>query len=489
MCKKLSSIFLLAIAFQCLLHSQALTREDAIRLARERSVSALEAKSSFVSSYWAWRSYKASRLPSLYLYGEVGSFDRSLRLLQNYETGEMVYVENYNMQNSIGLKARQNITLTGGTLSLYSDLTRIDQFGTSGKTWYAQPFTLSYSQPIFGYNQFRWDKLISPKEYEKAKKVYIESMEQVTINAVDRYFALMLAQMNYDSARSNYSNTSRMLSIASQRLSIGSVTREEYLQLELSAINDSISINEKYVALREAQMQLCSLLGYDEKSSPQPIMDDALPDIVIDYDFVREKAGRNSSFDLDNEINILNAESAVAKAKADRGITMQLNARFGLSNSAEDFKHTYQGLLDQEVVGLSFSIPIFDWGEGKGKVKKAEAAADVVRAQVRQAENDYEISLFTAVGQFNNQRQQCGASSRARAIAQERYSLVMDKFSRGNASVTDLNTARSENDAALQKYVNDISNYWKYYYTLRQLTLYDFISGRDLDVSYDELLE
>lgn len=28
------------------------------------------------------------------------------------------------------------------------------------------------------------------------------------------------------------------------------------------------------------------------------------------------------------------------------------------------------------------------------------------------------------------------------------------------ASVTDLNTAQSEKDAALQKYVSDLSNYW-----------------------------
>lgn len=60
---------------------------------------------------------QARHLPSVHLYGTVGSFDRSLRLLQNYETGEMVYTENYNMENSIGLSVRQNITATGGTLT------------------------------------------------------------------------------------------------------------------------------------------------------------------------------------------------------------------------------------------------------------------------------------------------------------------------------------------------------------------------------------
>ena len=73
-----------------------MTLDEAIEVARSQSVAALEAKASFVSSYWAWRSYKASRLPSLNLYGNLASFDRSLRQLQNFETGELVYTSNYN---------------------------------------------------------------------------------------------------------------------------------------------------------------------------------------------------------------------------------------------------------------------------------------------------------------------------------------------------------------------------------------------------------
>ena len=60
-------------------------------------------KYTFLSSYWSFRSYQASRLPSLNLSGEVLSFDRSLRLLQDYDTGEMRYLENYNLQNRCGL--------------------------------------------------------------------------------------------------------------------------------------------------------------------------------------------------------------------------------------------------------------------------------------------------------------------------------------------------------------------------------------------------
>ncbi len=461
-----------------------------IEAARNNSVSALSAKASFVSSYWAYRSYKASRLPSLNLYGNLASFDHSLRQLQNYETGELLYTSNYNMQNSLGLSISQNVTFTGGTVSLYSDLSRIDEFGSrSGNTWYAQPVTFTYTQPIFAYNRFKWEKKISPKEYEKAQRVYVETMEQVTISAVRCYFDLLLAKRNHENACSNCRNTSRMYAVAGERMKLGSVTKDEYLQLELRMLNDSISINETLIKVKEAQMQLNSLLGFDEKYEIEPILDGNLPDIWMDYDVVMEKSLKNSSFLLDNEIKTLSAESDVAKAKANRGASVSFNAKFGLSNSDAAFRETYRHLLDQEVVGITFSIPIFDWGLGKGRVKEAQAKAEVVRAEVEQAENDYKRNIFTAVGQFNNQKQQCTASGRAAAIARERYELIMEKFRNGTASVTDLNTAQSENDEAVTRYITDISNFWNYYYELRKLTLHDFISGKDIEVDVKEMMD
>lgn len=481
---------LLALSLGTALRAQEMTLDDVIDVARTRSVPALAAKSEFVSSYWAWRAYQASRLPSLYMYGTLGGFDRSLRLLQSAETGDLVYKPNYNMENSVGLQAVQNITATGGTLYLYSQLTRIDQFGDNARAaWYAQPLNLRYNQPLFAYNRFKWEKRISPKEYEKAKRSYIESLEDINLKAVDLYFNVMLASRNLSVAESNYANTSRMLDIAGRRLSLGTVTRDDYLQLELRVLNDSISINENRVQLSKARMELNSLLGLDESYEIVPVLDEELPDIVIDYNQVLEKSGSNSSFELGGEINILNADAAVEQARADRGITMQLNATFGLTNSAAELPAVYRNLLDQEVLGLTFSFPIFDWGQGRGKVKKAEAAAEVIKATVEQERNDRRITLFTAVGQFNNQRQMCSVSRRAEAIARERYELVMEKFRNGNATVTDLNTARSESDEAIRKYINDLSNYWTYYYTLRRYTLYDFVGGRDLDVSFEEMTE
>jgi outer membrane protein len=485
-----TGIFILLLGCLPLRAQQRISLTEAIGIARSQSVEALEAKHEFVSTYWAYRSYQASRLPSLVLYGNLMDYDRSLTLLQSYEDGSFRYADTYNLQNSLGLQVAQNITFTGGKLYVYSDLSRIDQFGANKKlTWYSQPVTVRYVQPLFAYNQFKWDKLIEPKEYERGRRRYVESMEQVTVNAVSAYFSLVRALKNHDAAKTNYENTERMRSVAAERMKLGSVTKTEYLQLELRALNDSISIGESEVVVREAQMYLNSILGYDESVEVEPVVDDALPDILMDYDLVMEKALKNSTFSLDSEINELNAASSVAKAKADRGVSMSLNARFGLSQTGQDLPSVYNDLLNQEVIGLSFSVPIFDWGLGRGKVQKAKAAEEVVKAQNLQNENDYRRKIFTAVGQFNNQRRQCLASRKAMEIASERYGLMMDKFRLGTATVTDLTDAQNDNESAMAKYITDYSNFWNYYYTLRKYTLYDFITGKDIDVDVKEMVE
>lgn len=151
----------LVLALTTLSAQNEMSLDEAIHTARHQSVEALEARQAFISTYWAYRSYKASRLPSFYLYGDIMNFDRSLTLLQNPDDGSLKYVSSNNLQNGVGLQMSQNITFTGGTLSVFSDLSRIDQFGSNKSlTWYSRPITVSYYQPLFTYNQFKWDKKI-----------------------------------------------------------------------------------------------------------------------------------------------------------------------------------------------------------------------------------------------------------------------------------------------------------------------------------------
>ena len=138
---------------------------------------------------------------------------------------------------------------------------------------------------------------------------------------------------------------------------------------------------------------------------------------------------------------------------------------------------------------MQFSVPIFDWGMGKGRVKMAKARAEMTRSQIEQAEIDYRHEVYTLLEQFTNQRNQCEVSRRAQAIALDRYAIAMDNFRRGTLSVTDMNTAQSERDTANKTYVESLATFWQYYYDLRGRTLYDFINKVDIVTEFEKIIE
>lgn len=76
---KLTALFIcICSSFAACLAQEEMSLDEVIRTARTQSVEALKARQAFISTYWAYRSYKASRLPSVYMYGDIMNFDRSL---------------------------------------------------------------------------------------------------------------------------------------------------------------------------------------------------------------------------------------------------------------------------------------------------------------------------------------------------------------------------------------------------------------------------
>jgi outer membrane protein len=144
--------------------------------------------------------------------------------------------------------------------------------------------------------------------------------------------------------------------------------------------------------------------------------------------------------------------------------------------------------MDQEIISLGLSLPIMDWGLGKGRVKTAKSRENVVRTQTDQEDTEHRQDIMIKVVQFNNQIRQCKISAMADSVAEQRYEMVMERFINGTADVTDLNTAQSEKDEAANRYIQELNNYWSYYYNIRRLTLFDYISRTNISAEFDKIV-
>jgi outer membrane protein len=467
-----------------------LTLDEVIKTARDQSPAAMLAKFNFIAGYWQYRTYKAEFLPSLNLEASLGTYNRSLSSIQNAETGTISYIENNNLSNDLSLSVDQNIALTGGKLSLSTSLYRIDQFSPYDNHIYnSQPISLLYSQPIKAYNTFKWDKIVEPKEFEKVKRVYIENMEAININVTKLFFTVLTAQKSLEMAENNYTATEQSVKIAENRYKIGSITNSELLQLKLRLYNDKLSISDCKMNFEMAMLELRSYLGYNETVNIELIMPGMGPDIQLDYTEVLSRALNNSSNNLENELQIIAARQAVAKAKSNVGLQASFYASFGTTQKGNDLSESYKNPMDQELLGLSLSLPILDWGLGRGKIKLAKSKEEVVKTQIEQAEAEYRQNIMIQVLQFNKQGMQCNISAKADSVARLRYDITMQRFQNGSITVTDLNTAQTEKDEAVKRYISDLSNYWQYFYTIRELSLYDFVTKKEITTDFNLLTE
>ena len=468
---------------------RTLNMQQVVQLAQENSIPAMSNRNSFAASYWSYRSYKAELLPSLNLSANLTQFNRSLVQLQDYQTGALSYRANYNMSNDVTLYFSQNIPWTGGTVSLSTSLQRLDQYSPARLTsYYAQPIYLSYMQSLWGYNRFKWDRKTEPMQYEMAKRQYIESMEQVSQTAVAYFWNYVSAMENRERAMKSFEDSKRLFEAGQTRFAMGTITRDQLMQIEVSMLNDSLQLSSVQVGLRSALNLLCSYIGYKEDTELNLQVDYDIPDVTLDYDDVLERALQNSSFNLNQEIRYIETERSVAQARSNSGLSASVNVRFGLSGSADRFDETFIQLKDQEVLGVSLNIPVMDWGLGKGRVRMAEAQAQTTRNSLEQSMIDYRQELLTQVMQFNNQRRQCEIARRVAELAQDSYELALKNFGTGSMTMSQLDQLKQKRDNAIGSYVSNVASFWNYYFGIRRTTLYDYRSGTDINAEFDKIV-
>jgi outer membrane protein TolC len=466
-----------------------LTLYEVLDLARETSPQAVLAKHQFRAAYWEHRTYEAEFLPSLTLNGTFPEFNRSLVRYQK-EDGTYVYIEENSNTTTLGLSLNQNIGLTGGRIFARSNLERTDLFGNNeGTNYMSVPVQIGFNQPIFGFNQLKWKKKIEPLKYLEAKQTFLESMENISAEAIRLFFDLILAQQNVRTAKLNYANTDTLYQIAKGRYNIGTIAENELLQMELSYLNAGSSVNEADIDLQLKKFRLKSFLGLNDQYDLELIVPIDFPRATLEYNEVLNMAQSNNPRMVQFQRNLIEADRNVAQAKADRGFNANLYATFGLTQRADELVNVYRDPMDQQGVRVGVTIPILDWGLGKGKVKMAESSREVVRTNIQQSIVDFEQDVFLKVMQFNLQDDQLMLAAKADTIAQSRYNVTKERFLIGRIDVLELNIAQTERDNARDRYIATMRNYWQFYYNMRKLTLYDFINDKPIDVDFDLLIK
>ena len=463
-----------------------LSLEKTIQLAADSSLEAFRSKNLYLSGYWEYRNYKAERLPSLTLNLTPAQYYRDITRRYDSEADLDVYRKQQSFYASGSLNVTQNFDLLGGSFYIDSDLGYMRSFGEQDYNQFTTvPIRIGYSQDLIGYNAFRWARKIEPLKYEKVKKEFLYNMESISEQATTYFFNLAMAQVEYDMAKENVANTDTLYRTGQERHKIAAISQEDLLTLKLDAINARNTLKNAEISLQRAMFSLASYLNFDKNRMIRLRLPSRPRALQIPVDEALRMARENNPELLASKQSILEAEQEVDRTRKESMFNASVNASIGFNQVASSFKDAYRDPLQQDVVSVSVSIPLVDWGVRRGKHNIAKSNLSIAQTTAEQTAISVEEEVIMTVGDFQIQQNLIQSAEEALDIALMAYQKTKQRFLIGKADLNSMTLSLNRQQEAQRNYITALQNYWLSYYKIRKLTLHDFEVGVSLSNEFD----
>ena len=454
-----------------------LTLENFIERSKGQSPSSKQAETRKENRYWQYRFYKTDFNPQLRLDGSLPSYYKRVNQTPQPD-GTFRYIAVEQTNNNVNLGLQQRIPWTGGMLSANTSLGYFKDFhevSALAEQWSGTVMNIQLNQPLFSFNDLRWDRKIEPLRYEESKREYVEEMEFISREAVNRFFNVLQAQINLQIARFNQANNDTIYKIEQGRYNIGTTSQDKLLQVELQLLRSRQDVAQANLDLETAGLQLRSYIGLTEDENFQLSLPETIPEFEVTLAEALAHAKKNRADFVAFERRRIEADREVAQARGQRFQT-NLSAAYGLNNNGLVLNDIYTKPEELQQFNLTLSVPVLDWGRNKSRMKTALANKKLNDYIIAQDEVNFEQAIMTQVRQFEMLRLQIEITKKADQVAAERYNVAQNRYLIGKIDITNLNIALTEKDDAKRSYIQALKTFWTAYYDLRRLTLYDFSS-------------
>ncbi|NND31464.1 MAG: TolC family protein [Saprospiraceae bacterium] len=474
-----------SVTFFCLkLTSQPdridITLSEIIRIAQGEAPVALIAQTRLSNNYWRYQSSLADFKPQLSLWGTLPDLNRSIESIP-LPDGTEKFLNRSFMNTQSGVRMSQRVAQTGGLFYAGTNLRRIDLFGDFASISYlSAPLTFGFVQPLFQFNQYKWDRQLQALDYESSTKRYSEEKETIAYDAVNLFFTLYLAQLNLEEARRQKIYADSLYQISIGRFEVGRIAETALLQIELRSKNADTEVATELLNYQTANQNLRNFLGVKNDVEFNLQTPEILPEYDIDPVTALQYARAYRSQTTEFRIRLMEAQMDMEEAQKSGGLNIDLSGSFGLSQTAPTFIDAYRNAIDQERITLQFQIPIADWGKNRARREIAKSNLDLTQRTIEQDNVNFEQEVILRVQQFALKRSQLELSLRASEVAQKRVEIAKSRYQIGKIDVTDLNIALNEYQDARKAYIQAVWSLWTAHYEIRNLTLFDFINRKSL---------
>ena len=395
--------------------------------------------------------------------------------------GSIAFQSVQQANSSLGLSASQVLTATGGTLFFDSALTRFDDFSTEFNSYNGVPWRIGISQPLFGFNPWKYDKSIQALSMTEADKVFTVRVENTLLDATSLYFNILIAKQNQEIAATNEQVNQKLLIITEERYALGKVSRDEKLQLEIELNNAKLEASQAGFAYSSAVASLQTFMGAGQQ---RETLDYEIPQ-EQQIDDMDEAALIASAFSNRPEVltyqkELQQADRDMAQTKAQYGLQATVTASFGYARGSQKLSEVYTNPFDEQQANISVSVPILDWGRRKSAVEQVKLQKENIILSYEQQllELENELRMNTLV--FARLQKEIVLLKSIMDKAENRFVISNERYVLGNIDITNLTLAQREKDQSKRSYIIALRDYWVTYYRLRMLSGYDIINNENI---------
>ncbi|MEO1255864.1 MAG: TolC family protein, partial [Bacteroidota bacterium] len=305
--------------------------DNIIEMAQGQSPQAKQAETRKENRFWQYRLFRSNYNPQLALSGNLPAYSNQfIPVIQEDGSTQFRPVEQTNSALNLGLF--QPIAPTGGSVSVNTRASQFQDLVIDDTRWRSTIVDLTLNQPIFAFNQLRWDKKTEPIRYEESKRSYVEEMELVSRTAVSRFFDYLDAQVNFQIAEFNLANNDTIYNIEQGRYNIGTASEDKLLQVELQLLRSQQDLTQARLDLQTSRLGLRTFIGLNEDEMFDLDLPENIPVFSVNEEVALQYAKDNRSDFIAFERRRIEADAQVAQAKGER-FQMDLNASFGLNSA------------------------------------------------------------------------------------------------------------------------------------------------------------
>jgi len=381
-------------------------------------------------------------------------------------------------KQSIGMfSITQPIKQTDGTISLINHFSWQDSYSdykdVRNKT-FNNSLYLSFEQPIFTYNRTKLELRELELNLESTMLAFAVQKLALERQVAAGFYNVYQNKMSLDIAREELQNQERSYEIIKNKVDAGLAALEELYQAELNLATSRSNLQNRQVALENSLDNFKLLIGIP---LDEPVTIDA--DItyeVVDVDLAKavDTALKNRMELRQRKISIENAEHDLIRTRATNEFKGSITLSYGIVGTDERLADLYGVPTKKQTVGLTFDIPLWDWGEKKSRIKATKTTIESRRLSLEEERNNVIIGIRQSYRNLLNLTKQIEIAQQNVRNAELTYEINLERYRNGDLTSMDLSLFQNQLSQKKMGLVQALISYKLALLDLKIQSLWDF---------------